>query len=1020
MRKFLLTFVFLPFFTLLYSQEPEDISIDSLLVNIDLSSLTSQTLYDRVTPWSALDIFNDSINIADTKFFEQSLYELQKASLDQKFTSYESLRNYYAPDSLSNILDIAILNASFQKLNFNESNELSGALRITDSLFERISNNQSTFLDAHVLMIAPTKPYVVGNEITFRINSDLIIQETTDKSMISLTGNFEMGDDILLIDNGTILVNELNIPYIEAGDKVLTFTAQFADGSSKSTQAVVNVSLPLPPNDPLIENGSVWATIPWQGFNESEPYLGKLDYRIFYHTNNGNSQKTLLKPIVIIDGFDPGDRRKIQDSDPHPLQSNAEHNSIEEMMMYTNSNGESVPIIPLLRGLGYDVVIVNHPNHWYNGFKIDGGADYIERNALTHVQLYQKLNLILSQNNSSEELVIVGPSMGGQISRYALAYMEQHEIPHNTRLWVSVDSPHLGANIPLGLQTLLNLLKDVTGSVAAIDFVDNQLGSAAARQQLIEQYSGATNNQLNQNWLDGRTQSQGFSQNKGRPIFINYYNNLFNNGLPGSNGYPQNLRKIAIANGSLKNKRLFDNPFEANSPEFTGSTFPDNFANHGVQSLKIEGFTNILGHTATMESYMMPNTNSSHKVAFFKKKMIFWNYFDRYVTNNNSRGNLDNIPGGWFPSQRDLADSVINSTPCEWMIGQFCINDWNVEALKHVNSFIPVISALGFQNPDFNWNADLNRNLVCTNEIPFDSYYGPKKNEQHTSFTEESVEWLLEELAGSPQPPTVYFNASNLMGPDAVCQSDLVTYEFDSCTPQAVQQWQVSNGLQIITSDDLSVTVKNNTSANKSGWIKAIFSNQVVQKNLWLGRPTVPEFLTGPEVVETGAVVTYNGGIAEGATSYEWWLPYPFEIQNPYNTSSPYWQIYPNAGRTTQVFTGNGGIGGYVQLMGVNSCGNGDAAILSVEHGQGGGGGQQLPVYPFPNTSDDAFNLDFSTYPSGTYEIYIYDVYSNMMYQGNSSNIEKTISTLDMNEGTYFLHIHIDGEILQYQLIINH
>ena len=93
-------------------------------------------------------------------------------------------------------------------------------------------------------------------------------------------------------------------------------------------------------------------------------------------------------------------------------------------------------------------------------------TDYIERNALTHVALYQHLNNTLFSNGSSEKLVIVGPSMGGQMSRYALAYMEKHNIPHNTRLWVSIDSPHLGANIPIGIQSMMNLLDAFGGSVA--------------------------------------------------------------------------------------------------------------------------------------------------------------------------------------------------------------------------------------------------------------------------------------------------------------------------------------------------------------------------------------------------------------------------------------------------------------------------------------------------------------------------------------------------------------------------
>jgi len=1016
MRKFLFLCIFLPFFMNLHAQELDGITVDSLLVNIDQTSLTTHVLYDRVMPLAQLSIFNDSINIANTPFYEQAINELYNASEHLKFASYQDVRNLYSPDSLQNVVDLAIINASFQILNYNESNESLGALRITDSLFERNQNNQPIFLEKHVFLVSPTKKFLVGPDVTFVINPDLVLQDTNGKNIEELTVNFDTNQDYVVISNGNIQQASITIPYQDSGDKIITLTAQFADGSSKTTQGTFNYLPAPPPSGQFIENGSIWGNLYWQGFNESNAYRGKLDYRIFYP----NAQKKLMKPIVFIDGFDPGDKRKIQDSDPHPNLSNEDHKSIEEMMNFTDNNGSTQNLIPILNGLGYDVVIVNHPIHFANGFKMDGGADYIERNGLTHVNLYQFLNSKLAQNNSQEQLVIVGPSMGGQISRYALSYMEKNNLTHNARLWVSVDSPHLGANIPMGVQSLLNLLKDVAGSVEAADYVDNQLGSPAARQQLIEQYCGSTNGQLNTTWLDGRTVSQGFSQNNGRPIFINYYNNLFNNGLPGSHGYPQNLRKVAMVNGSLTGSKAFLNPFENGGYEEFGTPYNDQYANHGAKSLKIEGFANIIGHMLTVESYFMPNTGDNHKIAYFKKKNIIWQYYDRYISNLNSRGNMDNIPGGWFPTQAVLAESIVESTPCSWFFGQICINDWDIETIEQVGSFIPTISALGLLNPDFQWNSPLNRNLVCTNETPFDSYFGSNLNTEHTSFSFESVQWFLQEIAGLPQPPTVYFTGDNLMGPQEVCQQDIVTFEFDSCTPTSVINWQVSSGLQIITSDEASVTVQNVTSSNTSGWIKAFFENQVVQKDIWLNKPLLPTYLDGPTVVATGAIVTYSGGISEGATSYEWWLPYPFEVQNPYDINGPNWQIYPNAGRTTQVFTGNAGTSGYVQLMGENSCGLSDAQILEVEHGQGGAGQQQLPVYPYPNTSDDAFSLDFSTYPTGSYQIYIYDPYSNIIYEGSSENIEKTISTLDMPNGTYFLHIHTGEDVLQYQLIIVH
>ena len=49
--------------------------------------------------------------------------------------------------------------------------------------------------------------------------------------------------------------------------------------------------------------------------------------------------------------------------------------------------------------------------------------------------------------------MVIGYSMGGLIARYALAYMEEQGIAHETRLYVSYDAPQKGVTAK-GLETL--------------------------------------------------------------------------------------------------------------------------------------------------------------------------------------------------------------------------------------------------------------------------------------------------------------------------------------------------------------------------------------------------------------------------------------------------------------------------------------------------------------------------------------------------------------------------------------
>src|SRR5690606_23245346 len=114
-------------------------------------------------------------------------------------------------------------------------------------------------------------------------------------------------------------------------------------------------------------------------------------------------------------------------------------------------------------------------------------------NAMVLIKLIQEVNAELATNGSNEKIVIIGPSMGGQIARYALAYMEKRQalgvadMDHNTRLYISFDSPHRGANIPISAQQALYHLGNYANQQAARETYKKQIRSYAARQLLIEQ-----------------------------------------------------------------------------------------------------------------------------------------------------------------------------------------------------------------------------------------------------------------------------------------------------------------------------------------------------------------------------------------------------------------------------------------------------------------------------------------------------------------------------------------------------
>lgn len=1039
MRNLFLYAILLLFFFKTNSQTPLQTKVDSMLVDIDQTDFTTGILYDRTVPWASLYNFNDSHNISNKNHFEQALLEMHNASNHVIFMNHKELQKITTHDSISDVVDIGILNVSFHKLNYNKDNQNQSGLRMQLQKFEKINNDQNAFIESHAFVFSPLKKNVKGTSITFNVNEQFIFQNTLNKNIKTLSIDFGAGGAHTIIENGTIVKSQVTINYVSDGNKTLEATVIFTNGTTMTTLSSFHATRPvaIPPNNNFVEDVTGFESdYSFTGYEPGDIAIkGKLDYRIFFRSNA--STATLRKPIIIIDGFDPGDKRKIQDIDSNEAPD--EHNSIEEMMEYIDDDGNPRKIIKSLKDDGYDVIIVNHPQYTSSvGMEVNGGADYIERNALTHVSLYKHINELLIENNSDEELVIIGPSMGGQISRYALAYMEANNIDHNTRLWVSIDSPHLGANIPIGLQTLVRQV--MPDNAMAQEFVSKQLGSPAAKQQLIEQLNGWNISNVHQSFLNGRTISQGFSETRGHPFYIQYYENLFNNGLLGSNGYPQNLRKIALINGSLQGVKNYD----ITTAENVGS-----YANDGEIALNIRAFQaicapwpfqencwNIL--VGSLESYTMPSFGENNKISRYKNG---FDDDDKFVSNNNSRGNMDNVAGGYFNGYNQLADPIDGTDPIEydsahWYLFFDQISDVlggatiNVYANEQVHSFIPTISSLGFTNPDFNWTQNLDRDLVCTNEIPFDNYFGPKNNQAHTSFTQASIDWMFAELDETPFPPTVYNEEASLNGPSIICVNDIVTYDFNLCTTTDVKEWQVSSSLQIITSDEQSITVtsiNNNEAYNNEAWIKAIYNHHDLIKDLWIGRPDNPGDILGLDDVHFGSFNNYSVEPADGSEAYIWTLPAPFDPENdvlPYiDGTSDHWQMNPTSTITNNnVFSGNAGYEGEIRVLGANSCGEGNYSWLEVTQYNSGPCNtclDPLTVVPYPNSADVSFKLDFRQHGAGTYYIYIYDGNSNIVYQGASNNIEKTVYTEDILPGTYYLHIHEGDKVTYQQLHIN-
>lgn len=425
---------------------------------------------------------------------------------------------------------------------------------------------------------------------------------------------------------------------------------------------------------------TISSTIPFQGYEETEAFNGIGEYEIFY--DNVNQQ--LDKPIFLVDGFDPTDTRTIP-------------------MIYESLNyGTGQNLATDLRNQGFDIVILNFPNYTrpQTTTLIQGGSDFIQRNAFILVEL---INTINGMKVGEEKNVIIGPSMGGLIARYALRYMEMNNLEHDTRLYVSFDAPHRGANIPIGFQHLFNYMASGPLGDATLQVIVNaMLKSPASRQMLIDQFEGH---------LQSGSPTE-FNPSILLPTGKPGYRNNFQAELDAM-GFPESTRNIAITNGAL-------NGMMTNTP--------------GMQVMDHEFYTSPT-QRAIIELKYTPNAGQTIQVSRFRGQANIFVWITLYDSSANSQapagsGGLDTAPGGTF----DIS-SLESQAGSNALLTEFFDN-----LTTNVFTFIPTLSSLGVSNT--NWYAPIS----TSSQTPFDQIYGENTNTNHVTLNNGNIAFVLNEI----------------------------------------------------------------------------------------------------------------------------------------------------------------------------------------------------------------------------------------------------------------------------------
>lgn len=359
------------------------------------------------------------------------------------------------------------------------------------------------------------------------------------------------------------------------------------------------------------------------------------------------------KPVIIVEGFDARNEESIADV----------------RAKYRAANIEQI-----FRANGHDVIYLNFGK----------GGDDIRKNANVLQNLIQDVN---RQKTGTSPNIVIGESMGGLVARLAITNMERSRRTHNISHFISFDSPHKGANVPVGYQTFL----DDLNAIDALNLFNAyqseikeglDLINAKAAKQMLLRYRGASPH----------------------PDFTSLQNELDSKGFPSREG----IRNIAIVNGaidgSIGDAGLFRGP--------------------GTQILSIQGNIIVLnGHARARTNAL----NSRTQVSSILIATLGIPTTIRQRSFNFNAFNYDMSAGGTFIVDEFIADIALDT------------ENFNQDFF----SFVPLFSSLASTAP-INNQGQLNRSeaqLRGNNWTPFDRIFGTNDNTEHVSTTQIQGAW---------------------------------------------------------------------------------------------------------------------------------------------------------------------------------------------------------------------------------------------------------------------------------------
>lgn len=680
--------------------------LDFLFAPLNKSRITTGMLLERgLFPHSPMP-FNGTLTDSSytSPLLQRSLYVGLHSSVVSSAASMVSPEVFYGNLSTASTSGVVLSMLHYNMNRIKENALTSGLLSYHNGQLHDVPGSATPYQPYTLFAVAPVNAEAWGTTVTFTLSS--LLRMTNSTAAISQ----------LQIDPGdgggyrTIAFNNpLTVTYPTAGQKVVRVALTPSGGQTLRSHFRLTVHPTAQPPQPSPYDYSDVAIpfAPVQGVHSGGVAFVK------YSTSNPS--QTLRKPLIVAEGIDP--------SSVLSFIPNYSFDYFVYKLLDVPLNGST--FWSALIG-EYDIVFLDYTN----------GVDDIFRNARLLEQVIEWANAQKANVPDAQPNVVLGVSMGGLVSRVALRRMEVEGKSHDTRLYISLDSPHKGANVPPAYQALAWTINSY------LSFVDPSLSHflfAPATKQMLKYYPDPANKTFTSSHHNA---------------FMAQYDAL---------GFPTTTRNVAIANGS-----------NAGTSQFSPYSTLIN-AEHTVGK-----------YTFFVKGYAMPNKQNrivytadlEYKVGIGSIGTIRTEGWQTYRS-TSSHLPFDGAPGGYYPL------SWVGGLPDEF---DSYVNYSNF-------SFIPIASALGVSssNP---FEVIANQNLIGVGRTSFAAYYSQASNQSHTQLTPQNARFILHELAGTNLCTPI--SGVSISGPTTVCNTN-TTFTLNNMPAGYTVSWTRSSNLAYVS-----------------------------------------------------------------------------------------------------------------------------------------------------------------------------------------------------------------------------